>query len=189
MDKHTFVNRFRFNNLQSSSHRFVYPSKVKAAAVLVPVVENHNQLSVLLTKRASHLKHHASQISFPGGKVEEQDASPIATALREAEEEIGLAEDKVDIIGQLHPYHTISGYVVTPIVAMVKPPLMLTADANEVAEIFQIPLSHFLDDKNHIHITSYYKGKTHPVTFMPFQQYNVWGATAAILADLARHVK
>ena len=170
------------------SHGSWPPSKLKAAAVLVPLVEKHNTLEVLLTKRASHLRHHGGQISFPGGKAEPWDESMIATAMREAQEEIGLSPDNVEIIGQLNPYQTISGYIVTPVIGFVPGDLNYRADDNEVAEIFQVPLQHFLNSHNHRSVEATFKGHQHQVHFMPYQNYNIWGATAAMLKDLAEHL-
>jgi 8-oxo-dGTP pyrophosphatase MutT (NUDIX family) len=150
---------------------------------------NISGLQVLLTKRASHLKHHPSQISFPGGKVEPTDRNLIHTALREAQEEIGLSPEAVTIIGQLPNYEIISGYQVTPIVAVVESPQYYQKDANEVDEIFQVPLQHFLQPENHRSIISYRNGHHHNVHFFPYKHYNIWGATAAMLKDLVDHIK
>lgn len=184
-----FVNRFQLNNLQPSFHRFIYPKAVKDAAVLIPLVENDNELNVLLTRRAEHLKHHPGQVSFPGGKVEQYDESYAAAALREAHEEIGLPQENVTILGQLKPYHTISGYVVTPIVGLIQQPDVFIQDDNEVAEIFQVPLQHFINLDNHYQVETYYRGKAHSVNFMPYKHYNIWGATAAMMIDLVHHIR
>ena len=154
-------------------------------AVLIPIVSNQGQLEVLLTKRASHLTHHPGQISFPGGKVEPNDRSMIATALRETEEEIGLKSKDIQVLGQLTSYQTISGYEITPIVAFARKNDNYQFDDNEVAEVFHVPLSHFLLREHHIKVPFYHKGKSHNVHFMPYQEYNIWGATAAILHDLS----
>ena len=192
MDKQNFLQKFQYQTLETPQHRFVFPHQLKQAAVLIPLIEQAGELSVLLTKRASHLKHHAGQISFPGGKVEASDSSRADTALREAEEEIGLARRHVNILGQLKDYHTITGYNVTPIVAMVNVPLDLnidlTIDSNEVAEVFTVPLSHFIDTNNHTKVATYHRGNKHFVYFMPYQHHQIWGATATILADLAAHL-
>ncbi len=189
MERHEFAYRFQLNTLQASFHRFKYPKQLKDAAVLIPIVETNNQLSVLLTRRADHLTHHPGQVSFPGGKVEEYDDNYIAAALREAEEEIGLSHKNVNILGQLKPYHTISGYIVTPIVALVDEPLSFIKDENEVAEIFQVPLHHFMNDTNHYQIDTFHRGERHPVYFMPYKHYNIWGATAAMMFDLVHHIR
>jgi len=189
MQKNEFVKRFQLNTLGPSFHRFEYPAPVKPAAVLIPLIEVDNELTVLLTKRAAHLAHHPGQISFPGGKVEATDIDHIAAALREAEEEIGLSHKNVTILGQLQPYQTISGYVVTPIIGFIEKTERYTADANEVAEIFQVPFQHFLHPKNHHSVETFYRGKSHKVYFMPYKHYNIWGATAAMIADLVHHIR
>ncbi|MDX2369344.1 MAG: CoA pyrophosphatase [Colwellia sp.] len=196
MNKEEFL--YRFNLLQhgDSCHNYQHNSPLRSAAVLIALVNNSNTdeindsgLQVLLTKRASHLKHHPSQISFPGGKVEPTDRNLIHTALREAEEEIGLSPDAVSIVGQLSNYEVISGYQVTPIVAIIESPQSYQKDANEVDEIFQVPLQHFLQPQNHRTIISYRNGQHHNVHFFPYKHYNIWGATAAMLKDLVEHIK
>ncbi len=196
MNKEEFL--YRFNLLQhgDSCHNYQHHSPLKSAAVLIALVNNSNTdevnaggLQVLLTKRASHLKHHPSQISFPGGKVEPTDKNLIHTALREAQEEIGLSPDAVSIVGQLPIYEIISGYQVTPIVAVIESPQYYQKDANEVDEIFQVPLQHFLQPQNHRTMISYRNGKHHNVHFFPYKHYNIWGATAAMLKDLVDHIK
>ena len=128
-------------------------------------------------------------MSFPGGKAELLDKSLIDTAMREAQEEIGLEYKNIEVIGQLHPYQTISGYIVTPIIAFITEQQSYLIDKNEVAEIFQVPLHHFLDTDNHHLISIMQKNCQHKVHFMPYQKYNIWGATAAMLKDLALHLQ
>lgn len=194
MNKTEFL--YRFNLLQhgDSCHNYQHNSPLKSAAVLIALVNNSDDmnsscLQVLLTKRASHLKHHPSQISFPGGKVEPTDKDLTHTALREAQEEIGLSPEAVTIIGQLPNYEVVSGYQVTPIVAIIDSPQYYQKDANEVDEIFQVPLEHFLQPENHRSIISYRNGDHHNVHFFPYKHYNIWGATAAMLKDLVDHIK
>ena len=193
MDANTFVTRFKLSPLNTPKSRYRYPAKTKEAAVLVPLVESDDKeqssLKVLLTKRAEHLKHHPGQISFPGGKIEQSDESAVDAALRESYEEIGLSPERVKIIGQLKPYHTITGYLVTPIVALVKGSGDYTLDANEVAEVFEVPLNHFLNPDNRHTVETFYRGKSHHVHFMPYKQYNIWGATAAMMEDLICHIQ
>ncbi|WDE10081.1 CoA pyrophosphatase [Thalassomonas haliotis] len=188
MNKSEFIQKFQFQRLMASQKTSCSHGKLKVAAVLVPLVEKPDSLDVLLTKRASHLKHHGGQISFPGGKAEPEDENLIATAIREAEEEIGLSPDNVEVIGQLNPYRTISGYIVTPIIGFVPGNYSYHADDNEVAEIFQVPLQHFLNSHNHQTLQAMLHGRQHQVHFMPYQHYNIWGATAAMLKDLAEHL-
>ena len=189
MTKDEFLLRFSLQSLAPSSHNYYHHQALKSAAVLIGLVETEDSgLQVLLTKRASHLKHHPSQVSFPGGKAEAEDASLTITALREAQEEIGLASHAINVIGQLPPYQTISGYQVTPIIAIVAKEQQYTMDTNEVAEIFQVPLQHFLNKNKQQIIIASKNGKPHNVHFMPYKHYNIWGATASMIKDLINHI-
>ena len=193
MTKNEFLQRFQLQHLATSPHTYRYHGQLQSAAVLIPIVEveledNARQLNIVFTKRAEHLTHHGGQVSFPGGKAEPFDADLINTALREAQEEIGLNIENIDIIGQLHPYQTISGYLVTPVIAFITAKQNYLKDPNEVAEIFQVPLAHFLDTDNHHAINIFQKSSEHQVHFMPYQEYNIWGATAAMLKDLITHL-
>ena len=156
------------------------------AAVLVPVVVRAAAPSILLTKRTDHLHHPPGQISFPGGRVEEADTSPIDTALRETEEEIGLDRRHIELIGTLPDYLTGTGFRVTPVVGLVTPPFELTLDAFEVAEAFEVPLSHFLDPANHEQHSIVHEGRVRQFHAMPYQGYFIWGATAGIIMSLYR---
>ncbi|KGJ96206.1 CoA pyrophosphatase [Colwellia psychrerythraea] len=190
MTKNEFLTRFNLLQLAESEHNYQHPSPLRSAAVLIALVESDNGggLQVLLTKRASHLKHHPSQVSFPGGKVEPEDKSLIDTALREAFEEIGLPRAAVTVVGQIPPYQTISGFQVTPIIAIVASSLVYQIDKNEVAEIFQVPLQHFLTSTDHHVFVAHKGGKQHNVHFLPYKHYNIWGATAVMLKDLVAHI-
>lgn len=160
--------------------------RLRRAAVLVPLVERPDGLRVLLTRRTDHLSSHAGQISFPGGRAEELDSSPIETALREAEEEIGLHRRHVEIVGVLPEHVTISAYRVTPVVAFVTPPFALSADPGEVAEIFEVPLDFLMSGANHERRSVSLPdgaGKRHFYA-MPYEGYFIWGATAAMLRNL-----
>lgn len=156
------------------------------AAVLVPIVARAERPSVLLTRRTDHLHHHPGQISFPGGRVEAADTSPIDTALRETEEEIGLNRRHIELIGTLPDYLTGTGFRVTPVVGLVTPPFELTLDAFEVAEAFEVPLSHFLDPSNHEQHSIEHEGRLRSFHAMPYQGYFIWGATAGIIMSLYR---
>lgn len=159
------------------------------AAVLVPLVERLEGYTVLLTQRTSHLEHHAGQISFPGGRAEEGDASPVETALREAEEEIGLQRRHVvEIAGFLDLYQTVTGFLVTPVVGLVTPPFELRLDAFEVAEAFEVPLEFILDPRHHEHRSMLYKGQQRRYYVIPYEDRFIWGATAAMLVGLARRL-
>ena len=162
------------------------PRPPTPAAVLVPLVEREQAPSVLLTRRTDHLHHHPGQISFPGGRLEADDASPVHAALRETEEEIGLARSHVELIGALPDYLTGTGFRVTPVVGLVHPPFDLTLDAFEVAEAFEVPLAHFLDPRNHQEHSILHEGRMRRFHAMPWHGYFIWGATAGILMSLYR---
>jgi 8-oxo-dGTP pyrophosphatase MutT (NUDIX family) len=156
------------------------------AAVLVPVIMRQSGLTMLLTQRTAHLRDHAGQVSFPGGRSEACDASPEATALREAEEEVGLAPSQVEILGRLPEYRTGTGFVITPVVALVTPPLNLKLDDFEVAEVFEPPLDFLLDSANHQRHSIEVRGVMREYWAMPWQGYYIWGATAGMLVALHR---
>jgi 8-oxo-dGTP pyrophosphatase MutT (NUDIX family) len=188
MNKTEFLQRFQLQQLPNLVDPFQFQGNLRPAAVLVPLVEQNNTLEVLLTKRSRHLKHHGGQICFPGGKVDHGDKDHIFTAKREAHEEIGLLPEAVEVVGQLNPYQTISGFIVTPVVGLISPDQHYTANDGEVAEIFQVPLQHFLNSDNHQSMISHVNGSSRKVHFMPYKGYNIWGATAAMLKDLAAHL-
>jgi 8-oxo-dGTP pyrophosphatase MutT (NUDIX family) len=158
----------------------------RPAAVLVGLVDRAPGPALLLTQRTDHLRDHAGQICFPGGRVEPGDASAAAAALREAEEEIGLDPARVAVIGHLPSYHTVTGFRIDPVVGWISPPFELRPDPHEVAEAFEVPLHFVLDPENHRR-QSYRRG---PVTrayyVVPYQGRFIWGATAGILVNLAR---
>lgn len=159
------------------------------AAVLMPLVERSEGYTVLLTQRTAHLEHHAGQISFPGGRAEEEDANPVDTALREAEEEIGLQRRHVvEIAGFLDLYQTVTGFLITPVVGFVAPPFELALDAFEVAEAFEVPLDFILDPRNHESRSMFYKGQHRRYYVIPYEDRFIWGATAAMLVNFARRL-
>jgi 8-oxo-dGTP pyrophosphatase MutT (NUDIX family) len=165
------------------------PDTLRPAAVLVPVVTRDEGLTVLLTRRTDHLHDHPGQISFPGGRVDAGDASPIATALREAQEEIGLSPERVQLLGQLPLYRTGTGFEVTPVVGLVAPPLELALDAFEVAEAFEVPLSFLLDTRNHLRHSIELRGRIREYWAMPYSGYYIWGATAGMIVALGRQLR
>lgn len=156
----------------------------RAASVLIPLVARSEGLSLLLTRRTEHLSAHAGQISFPGGSAEASDASAIDTALREAEEEIGLARAHVDVLGTLPDYLTGTGFCVTPVVALVTPPFSLQADPGEVAEVFEVPLAFLMDGLNHQRLSIQLPAGRRSFYAMPYGEYFIWGATAGMLRNL-----
>jgi 8-oxo-dGTP pyrophosphatase MutT (NUDIX family) len=169
-------------------HMSFIPEGARAtdAAVLVPIVDRGDTLQVLLTQRTSHLSDHAGQISFPGGRVEADDASREDTALRETEEEIGLARSRITVVGRLPLYEIPSGFRITPIVGWVEPPFELALDPFEVACAFEAPLEHFADPKRYQRREYRFRGRHRHYMAIPYQGRYIWGATAGMLYSLAR---
>jgi 8-oxo-dGTP pyrophosphatase MutT (NUDIX family) len=158
---------------------------LRPAAVLVPLIEHKSGWAVLLTQRTAHLSAHAGQISFPGGRIEAADADAVAAALRETEEEVGLARANVSVVGRLDTYITGTGFEITPIVGIVAPPYTLTIDPYEVAEAFEVPLSYVLDTRNHNRTERESAGRTRVFFVLPYEGRSIWGATAGMLVNLA----
>ena len=163
------------------------------ASVLVPLVAHDQGVTVLLTRRTEHLRDHAGQISFPGGRAEDSDDDAVHTALREAQEEVGLAAAHVDVIGALPVYTTVTGFVVTPVVALVRPGFTLALDSFEVAEAFEVPLDFLMNPAHHQRHEFEFAGQRRRFLSMPWQaqgaggemqRYFIWGATAAMLRNL-----
>lgn len=161
---------------------------LRLAAVLVPLVEHADEPSILLTRRADHLDKHSGQVAFPGGKVEAADATPVATALREAEEEIGLDPAYVEIAGVLDTYQTGTGFLILPVVGFVRPGFTLTPDENEVADIFEVPAHIALTEANYKTDAAEWKGRMWNFYSMDYQGYNIWGATAGMLMHMSRRI-
>lgn len=156
-----------------------------SAAVLVPIVDRPDGLTVLLTQRTDHLRDHAGQVSFPGGRLEPDDADHEAAALRETHEEIGLAADRIDLVGRLDRYVTRTGYEVIPVVGFVNPPFTVEPDPFEVADIFEVPLRFLADPDNHQRHSRFYNGARREFYAMPYNGYYIWGATAGMIVNLS----
>jgi 8-oxo-dGTP pyrophosphatase MutT (NUDIX family) len=156
----------------------------KAAAVLVPVIAHPEETTVLLTQRATGLRSHSGQIAFPGGRLDEDDATPLAAALREAEEEIGLDARHVRPLGYLDAYLSGTGYLVTPVVALVAPGAPLSLNPFEVAETFEVPLGFLMDPARHEIHEREWKGRLRCYYAIPFGERYIWGVTAGIIHNL-----
>lgn len=163
--------------------------RVTEAAVLVPLVHHDAAINVLLTQRTSHLADHAGQISFPGGRVEPSDASREDTALRETEEEIGLARARIELLGRLPDYEIPSGFRITPVVGWIEPPMTLKTDPFEVEAVFEAPLGHFLDADNYQRREYRFRGRHRHYMAIPFEGRFIWGATAGMFYSLCRMLR
>ena len=166
-----------------------FPPNPVPAAVLVPFIDRPEGLTVLLTQRASQLAKHAAQVAFPGGRLEESDPDVASAALREAQEEIGLDPACVRVFGYLPDHLVISGYRVTPVLSLVSPPLALTPNPAEVADVFEMPVSHVFDRANHKARLRRVGDEDMLLYDIPWQQQNIWGATAGMLLTLVRMVE
>ncbi|MGA9573725.1 MAG: CoA pyrophosphatase, partial [Lysobacterales bacterium] len=160
----------------------------RTAAVLVPVLDKPEP-EILLTVRSELLLHHPGQVSFPGGSVDRNDRSAVSTALREAQEEIGLEFSHVSPLGFLDRLDTISDYRVLPVVGLVRPTFVWKPDLREVAEVFTVPLKLAVDHRQYVHAEVNYGGKTHVVSTLEWQGYKIWGITAAILLNLGSRME
>jgi 8-oxo-dGTP pyrophosphatase MutT (NUDIX family) len=158
------------------------------AAVLIPVVAHEPEATVILTLRTGHLSSHAGQIAFPGGKIDAGDASPAAAALREAEEEIGLAADAVSVVGELAPYLSRTGYRIVPVLGRVEPGYTLRLNADEVAEVFEVPLAFLMNPANHRRASRVFFGKERTFYEIPFGERYIWGVSAGIIRALYEQV-
>jgi 8-oxo-dGTP pyrophosphatase MutT (NUDIX family) len=158
---------------------------LKPAAVLLLVV-NHPRPTVLFTQRTTNLTDHAGQIALPGGRCDEGDCTPERTALREAEEEVGIGADRIQVLGRLPEYRTSTGFAVVPVVGWAEPPLSYRPDPREVADVFEVPLEFLLDTRNHRYESAFYKGRMRHYWAMPYGERFIWGATAGMLVTFQR---
>jgi 8-oxo-dGTP pyrophosphatase MutT (NUDIX family) len=169
---------YSLNGVMSASETW------RPAAVLVPLVRREPGIPVLLTQRTEDMPSHAGQIAFPGGRQQAEDFDAIATALRETEEEVGLGREFVEVVGSLDHYRTGTGYEITPIVGIVTPGFIPRADPREVADVFEVPLEHFLDERNHRIDSRVWQGRERRYYAMPYGERYIWGATAGMLKNL-----
>ena len=176
--------RSDFDLNQEADATTLLKEPVRQAAVLVPIVLRQDEATVLLTKRTEHLAKHAGQVSFPGGSVDPTDQGVIEAALRETREEIGLDANFVTVQGTLDRYRTGTGFEITPIVATVRPGFSLTLEEGEVADAFEVPLSFILNRQNHQRQSAVWRGRRRHYYAMPYGDYFIWGATAAMLVNL-----
>lgn len=164
------------------------PEELRPAAVLVPLVWENDHWELLLTKRTSHLKHHAGQIAFPGGRMEPEDRSPSETALRETAEEVGIQPAEVRIVGCLDAMTTITGFQVLPVVGLVEPGFDLSIDLNEVEQAFQVPLDFVLDPLNCSRQSAIFRGRRRSFFVIQYRDQTIWGATAAMLVNFSQRL-
>ncbi|MEM9300965.1 MAG: CoA pyrophosphatase [Pseudomonadota bacterium] len=165
------------------------PETLRDAAVLVPVRPAAGGLELILTRRTEKLRHHAGQISFPGGRVDASDAGRLDAALRETHEEIGLRPEQVEPLGCLAPVMTITGYAMVPFVGLVEPDSAIAASPHEVEEVFTAPLEFMLDEANHERRRRFFNGRMREFFVIQYGDYFVWGATAQVIVDLAARVR
>jgi 8-oxo-dGTP pyrophosphatase MutT (NUDIX family) len=164
--------------------RLLLPQKLREAAVLIPVVDHGSEATVLLTKRAEALKNHSGQVAFPGGRIDATDASPEDAALRETAEEIGLAEDYIEVIGRMPDYVAGSGYRIAPVLAVVQPGFDLTINEHEVDVAFEVPLRFLMDPANHRRDSRMWGDREWFFYDMPYGEQRIWGVTAGIIRTL-----
>lgn len=170
--------------LNPDFRQWITSKATKEAAVLMALVEREDELSVLLTKRADKLSSHSGQVAFPGGKIDAEDDSPEAAALREAEEEVGLASRHVEVLGRLPDYFTGSGYKIAPILGIMDSHAVVEANPDEVDYIFEVPLSFLMNPDNHVRGSRVFEGKERHYLEMPYGDHYIWGVTANIIRVL-----
>lgn len=195
MNKQHFLNRFMLqqaNSTAPSTHlaqlQLTQQKPLKKAAILMPLIQRENGLHMILTQRALHLRHHAGQVSFPGGRHELSDHSLADTALRETHEEIGIAQNSIQLIGRLSPLTTTTGYHVTPFIGFVENSEQVIIDRHEVKECFEVPFSFLLNRKNFTKQHLVANKRRHFTYCCAYQDHLIWGATAQMLINLQRHL-
>ncbi len=171
----------RFN---PGHERLIRTTPLRDAAVLIPVIDHGRDASVLLTKRAETLRAHTGQVAFPGGRIDPEDASPVETALREAEEEVGLSRLHVDVVGRMPDYVSGSGYRIAPVLAVVRQGFDLTINHDEVDAAFEVPLAFLMDPRNHARESRDFGGQSWVYYEMPYGGQRIWGVTAGIIRTL-----
>lgn len=162
---------------------------LRSAAVLVPLIDHATGMTVLLTQRTDTLPHHAGQICFPGGRIEDRDRTPEDTALRETEEEIGIEPSRIELVGRMKAHETGTGFRVIPVIGLLAPPLALVPDPAEVAHVFEVPLDFVLDPANHRFETRVSRGVERRFPTLPWREHFIWGLTARILGELAEMLR
>ncbi|NOJ17657.1 CoA pyrophosphatase [Vibrio jasicida] len=194
IDKTTLLQNFQFHLPTGYHHEslgrlaHLKDTSLRDAAVLIGFVERKEGMQVILTKRAEHLRHHPGQISFPGGKYETEDHTLVNTALREAEEEIGIHEKYIKVFGQLPKLPTISQFNVTPFLAFISPDYTTQIDPNEVASVFEVPANHILNPEKLYSSKFNLRNTSHRVFAIPYQQHFIWGMTAQIIESMQKHI-
>jgi 8-oxo-dGTP pyrophosphatase MutT (NUDIX family) len=166
----------------------VAPVHLRPAAVLCAIAPRPDGMRVILTMRPASMREHAGQIAFPGGKVDADDPTPLAAALRETHEEIGLSPDQVEVLGAIEPYATRTGFSITPFVGLVAPGFVPVPEPGEVEAIFEAPLDFLMDPANCRHMTRVWQGTTRAFWAIPWENWFIWGATAGMLKSLADRV-
>ncbi len=179
---------YRQDLIINNDDKFANELPLKASAVLIPIVERDDNYSILLTKRSTQLKSHSGQVSFPGGRCDEDDLHAMATALREAREEINLPESHVEVVGAMEDYETVTGFSVSPVVGFVDPDFDVIPEVREVEEVFEVPLDFILDKRNHVVESIMWKGTMRHYYVFRHPKHKIWGATAAMLVRFAKLV-
>ena len=189
------IDRGPHDDYDDGDHRFnpdhprvTGPRLLRDAAVLIPVVDRGDEASVILTKRAETLTSHSGQVAFPGGRIDPTDASPEDAALREAEEEIGLDPDHVEIVGRMPDYVSGSGYRIAPVLSIVRPGFRLTINQHEVDAAFEVPLRFLMDPANHTQTSREFDSRVWVFYDMPYGGQRIWGVTAGIIRTLSERL-